>query len=78
MDQALDLYRGEFLSDFYLPDNQEFNDWIVLKREVYHRQVSEAFGKLALIHETQGEFDRAVEYSRQLAEIEPWSESNHR
>jgi len=78
LQQALDLYRGDFLSAFYLPDNQDFNDWIILKREVFQRQVSDALNKLALIYEAQGEIGRAVEYSRQLAEIEPWNEENHR
>ncbi len=76
--RAVELYGGDFLSDFYLPENQEFCNWIILKQEVFQRQVAEAFSKLALIYKDQGEVAQAIEYSRQLAELEPWNEENHR
>ena len=78
LQRAVGLYRGDFLLDFCLPENQEFNDWVILKREVFRRQISDAIGKLALIFEAQGEIAQAVEYSRQLVDLEPWNEENHR
>ena len=40
--------------------------------------MSEALSKLAWIYEAQGELVHSVEYARQLTELTPWSESNHR
>ena len=76
--RAVTLYRGDFLADFCLPDNPDFGDWVILKREVFQRQVSEALSKLALIYESCGELASAVDYSRQLADLVPWNEGNHR
>jgi DNA-binding SARP family transcriptional activator/Leucine-rich repeat (LRR) protein len=76
--RAVDLYRGDFLVDFYLPHDQDFNDWVFLKREVFQRQMSEVLSQLSMIYEAQGDLAHAVEYARQLAELEPWSENNHR
>jgi len=76
--RAVELYRGDFLADFYLPDNQDFNDWIILKREAYQRKMSDVLCRLAQIHEARGEFVGASDYCRQLAALEPWNEENHR
>ena len=76
--RAVDLYRGDFLSDFYLPDNQDFNDWVTLKREALQRQISDVLCRLARILETRGDFMAAADYCRRLAELEPWNEENHR
>ena len=76
--RAIELYQGDFMHDFYLPENQEFNDWILLKQEVFRRQISEALCKLAQIYEARGEFTAASEYCRQLTDLEPWNEENHR
>jgi DNA-binding SARP family transcriptional activator len=75
---AVDLYRGDFLADFYLPHSPDFNDWAILKREFFQRQVSDALSKLAQICEARGEVGLAAEYSRQLVDLEPWNEENHR
>lgn len=76
--QAVENYRGEFLGEFYLPDNQEFNDWIVIKREFFEQRMVEALRKLVQIFEARGELSVASEYCRQLVNLEPWNEQNHR
>ena len=76
--RAVDLYRGDFLSDFYLPDNREFNDWVTLKREALQRQISAVLYRLARIFEARGDLVAACDYCRHLAELEPWNEENHR
>jgi hypothetical protein len=72
------LYQGDFLAGFYLPDNQDFNDWITLRREVFQRWISDVYRKLALIYEGRTELTNAIEYCRQLTDLEPWNEQNHR
>lgn len=75
---AIEFWRGDFLADFHLPENQDFNDWIIIKREVFQRQMAEALSNLSLIYEARGEYAKAGDYCRQLTELEPWSEKNHR
>ena len=75
---AIEFWRGDFLADFHLPENQDFNNWIIIKREVFQRQMAEALSSLSLIYEARGEYAKAGVYCRQLTELEPWSEKNHR
>jgi DNA-binding SARP family transcriptional activator len=37
--EAVDMYRGEFMEGFSLPDSPAFEDWQLLNREHHHRQV---------------------------------------
>jgi len=76
--RAVELYRGDFLAEFCLPENRDFNDWIWLKQEVFRRHLSDALCKLALIYEARGDYTGASDFCRQLAELEPWNEENHR
>ena len=76
--RAVDLYQGDFLAGFYLPDNQDFNDWVTMKREVFQRDLSVSLSNLVLSYEGRGELTNAIEYSRQLTDLEPWNEENHR
>jgi DNA-binding SARP family transcriptional activator len=76
--RAAALYQGEFLEELYISGAQDFNDWVVIKREAYQRQMTEALWKLSQIHEYNGEYLEACEYSRHLVELEPWNEESHR
>ena len=46
LDQAVSLYRGDFLDGFSLPDSAAFDEWLLLDREHYRRLMSEALGCL--------------------------------
>jgi DNA-binding SARP family transcriptional activator/Leucine-rich repeat (LRR) protein len=76
--RAEEMYRGDFLADFYLPVSRKLKDWILLKREVFQRGVSHALGKLARMYEARQDYISASNYCYQLRDIEPWNEGNHR
>jgi len=78
LQEVVNLYRDEFLGDFYLPDSPEFNEWTVSKREYYRRLAADALNKLIRYHESRGEYAEAVAYAKDLIGLEPWSESSHR
>ena len=78
MEQMADLYRGEFLSQFFLSDSSTFEEWALLKREWLRHQVVQALSHLADFCERRGELDRARQYSRRQVELEPWHEEAHR
>ncbi len=44
--EAIDLYRGDFLADFYLPDSAPFEEWVLARREALRRQVLDALERL--------------------------------
>ncbi|MEK7275723.1 MAG: BTAD domain-containing putative transcriptional regulator, partial [Chloroflexota bacterium] len=76
--QAVELYRGEFLSGFFLEDCPEFEQWVLTKREEFDRRVLEALDCLAEYHERRGEFDPARRYAERELALSRWSESAHR
>jgi predicted ATPase/DNA-binding SARP family transcriptional activator len=66
--RAVELYRGDFLEDFSLPDSGEFESWADIWRSYFRRQVLEALDRLAAIAMHQQDYVRAESCARrQLA-----------
>ena len=78
LNDAVDLYQGEFLSNFYLEDSNEFEDWATATREAYQRKVLEALQTLSDIATSNENFEQAKEYAERQLEIDPLKESAHR
>lgn len=78
LEQMAELYRGEFLAQFFLSDSSAFEEWAVLKREWLHRQAIEALARLADYYERRGDLARARQYAWRQVELEPWREEAHR
>ena len=47
--EAVNLYQGDFLADFYLDDSNAYEDWSQAKRQAYRRQVLDALEVLTTI-----------------------------
>jgi predicted ATPase len=78
MRQMVDLYRGDFLEQFFLSDSETFEEWAALYRERYRRLVLEALSALAAHDELRGNCRQAREYAWRLVALEPWHEEAHR
>ncbi len=78
LSQALSLYKGNFLSGFYLPDAYDFDTWITLERERFHRDAAEGFQLLVEFHLQRGQYTEGIKTSRQLLTMEPYNEVAHR
>jgi predicted ATPase len=78
LEEAVELYRGEFLEGFSLRDSAEFEEWTTLMREKYRRQVSDVLSSLAGIYEKSGEYEIALRHARRQVELEPWDERANR
>ncbi len=78
MERMVELYRGDFLEQFFLSDSDLFEEWALLKREWLRRKVAQALSLLANYHERRGEYERAREYARRQVALEPWREEAHR
>jgi DNA-binding SARP family transcriptional activator len=78
LESAVELYRGGFLAGFTLKDSPDFDRWTAILRERYQGLVSTALGKLADQFEQSKAYEKAINYTRQRLELEPWQEDAHR
>jgi len=78
LEEAVALYRGDFLAGFFVRDNPQFEDWVVLLRERLHWQALKALGALAAYHEGRGAYAEAIACARRQVALEPWQEGAHR
>ena len=74
MEEAAVLYRGDFLADFYLPDSNEFEQWVAAKRPYYRQQALATLDSLASHFLAQQDYAQAQTYSWQQLEIDPLRE----
>ncbi|MCJ7551085.1 MAG: AAA family ATPase [Anaerolineae bacterium] len=78
LEQALDLVHGHFLEGFSLADAVPFEEWLLLRRERFGRQLVEALHTIAAIYEGHGAYEQALIHARRRVELEPWEEEGQR
>jgi DNA-binding SARP family transcriptional activator len=71
LQSALDLYRGDFLEDFY-------DDWIINERHRLETVLRETLTRLMLGYETRGGHEAALTTALRLLERDPLREDAHR
>jgi WD40 repeat protein/DNA-binding SARP family transcriptional activator len=77
LEQAVALYRGDFLHGFSLPDSSEFEEWALVVREQLHQAALDALSTLADVASRQGDHAAQCRYARRQIELEPWREQAH-
>ncbi len=75
--EAVNLYRGEFLEGFSLPDSDLFEDWLRIKREEYLQMAMESLQNLASTYEWRGEPEKALTYTQRQLKLDPCIEAAH-
>ncbi|MDK2982376.1 MAG: hypothetical protein PWQ55_2723 [Chloroflexota bacterium] len=78
LQEALELYQGDFLSGFYVQHAPAFEDWVSLTRE---RLRLAAYDGLFLVSKAayrQSDYPTSIRYTRRLLELEPANEEAHR
>lgn len=75
LQQAVSLYRGNFLEGFSVSDSAGFEEWALLARERLARQMSSTLHRIAAIYEQRGEYDQAQFWAWRQIELEPWDEA---
>jgi DNA-binding SARP family transcriptional activator len=78
LQQAIDLYKGDFLDGFYLHNAPEFENWWLSKRASLREKMLNALHILADQRAQQGHLDQAIALTRRYLELEPWREGAHR
>jgi predicted ATPase/DNA-binding SARP family transcriptional activator/Tfp pilus assembly protein PilF len=72
-----ELYRGEFLAGFSLPDDNPYEEWVALTRENLQIEAIQALQNLAAYEERRGQYDAARRYALEQVRFEPWREEAH-
>jgi predicted ATPase/DNA-binding SARP family transcriptional activator len=75
---AIRLYRGDFLSGFYLRDSVEFDEWQFLEQEDLRRDYASALRQLVMLLEDRGDLETAIKYGRRWLALDPLEEAVHR
>ena len=78
LQQAVSLYHGSFLYDFYLPDSNNFETWAATRREHYQRRVFDALAILTKAQLQQSNYAAAQKLAQQQLDLDPLRESAHR
>jgi len=78
LEQAVALYRGDFLQQFFVSDSAEFEEWATIKREQLQRRALEALGQLAGAYEHCDANDKARGAIWRQVELAPWYEEAYR
>jgi DNA-binding SARP family transcriptional activator len=78
LQQAANLYRGEFLSGFGLRDSAEFDTWMMIQAESLRRESSTVLERLVDALTRAGRLDAAIAHARRLVTMDPLHEPAHR
>jgi DNA-binding SARP family transcriptional activator/Tfp pilus assembly protein PilF len=78
LEKALELYRGDFLDGFSLPDASQFDDWAAAERERYRLMAIQGLGSLSHLYESKGDLPRALEAGRRALRFDTLQEDLHR
>ncbi len=76
--RAVDMFRGDFLEDFAVPDSLAFEEWVSLERERLRRLVLEVLDRLVDDALAQADWKQAIQEARRALALEPWRERSHR
>lgn len=78
LDEAVALYRGDFLENFPVTDSDVFEHWMITWRQRLREDVTGALVALAAMHAAQDDVDAAIGALRRLVEIDPLHEEGQR
>ncbi len=76
--QAVALYRGSFLEQFFVHDSVAFDEWIFLKREYFQQCALDALALLVGYYQRRSEYADATSMARRMLAIDPLRESAQR
>jgi predicted ATPase/DNA-binding SARP family transcriptional activator len=75
---AAELYRGDFMAGFTLPDSPAFDEWQYFQSESLRDDLAGALERLAYGHSAQGEFEPAIAHARRWVALDALNEPAHR
>jgi len=76
LEQAVDLYQGDFLTGFYV-DSQAFEDWALRERERLRLRMHEAVDALIDQYLNQGDYAKGIAHATHLLSLDPLREKTY-
>ena len=77
VEKGLLLYHGDFLKDFYLPDADSFNEWVLVEQERLRRIAFDAFQSLGDFYLKQGNFQQGIRIVSRWLTFDNLNETAH-
>ena len=78
LENAVALYKGDFLAGFSLPDSPGFDEWQFFEAENLRGLLSIALRHLVATYESQGDISRAIHHARHWLSLDTMHEPAHR
>ncbi len=78
LEHAVDIYRGDFLEGFNLPDCPDFDMWQLFQRDDFSQKLSRFFERLVEWHSAAHDLERGIEYTRKWLWFDRCNEAAHR
>ena len=78
LEEAIALYRGDFLADFSLYDSSNYEAWAQVKRETLRRQMLDTLDTLTQIYMAAQNYQAAEQTARRQLEIDNLRENSYR
>ena len=75
---AIELYRGDFLEDFYLPDSDAFETWAAGRRAAFRQLALDLLESQAARHLAEGDYSAAVQLAERQLALDNLHENAHR
>jgi predicted ATPase/DNA-binding SARP family transcriptional activator len=77
LEQAVNLYQGEFLAGLSLPGCEDFEAWLTLQRENLCQTLLKTLDRLSAGYESGGDLARATAFCRRRLAMDPLDEAGH-
>ena len=78
LEEAVAVYQGDFLEGFSLADNVAFEEWALIIREQLKRQTLATLHQLSAHYEEQGDYQKALVFTRRQVALDTWQEPAQR
>lgn len=75
---AVNLYRGDLLEGFTLPDSPDFDEWQFFEGEGLRRELAWALEQLTRCHGARGDYKPAIAFARRWLALDPLHEPAQR
>lgn len=77
LQQALNLYQGDFLQGFHVRNAEPFEEWMIGERERYRLLLIDGLSELITYAIALQDYITGITTARRLVTLEPWLESGH-
>lgn len=78
IEEALQLYRGDFLASFFIPEASRFEHWLIEQQATWRSLVLVTLRLLGDFHQGSGMFLKGISLAKRSLQIDPFDEAAYR